>query len=42
MPNAWAQLPGKNVVDSSVKGMNNAILVKNSMDVERNNLKGGR
>ncbi len=35
MPNAWAQLPGKNVVDSSIKGINNAILVKNSMDSQR-------
>ncbi len=37
MPKAWAQLPYKNVIDSSVKGMNNAASVKNSMDVERYN-----
>ena len=38
MPNAWIQLPGKNVVDSSVQGINNAILVKNSFDSQREKL----
>jgi len=35
------ELPGINVVKSSIQGMENAILVKQSMDIEREKMKGG-